>query len=231
MPGKFELPKRAMAVFAHPDDVDFGCSGTLSLWADQGVHITYCVLTSGQKGTHDPEMHPDRLARIREREQRAAGKVVGTREFVFLGHEDGELERSKDLTGEVCRVIRECRPELIFTQDPWREYQLHPDHRVAGWSAMDGLIAARDHLFYADQLTNGLQHHRVRRVLLFGTAEPNVWFDISTTIGRKIRAITSHKSQVADPKGLGLRMRAFAGSTGRAWGLEYGEGFRYFELG
>lgn len=227
----FELPRRAMAIFAHPDDVDFGCGGTLSLWADQGVHLTYCVLTSGQKGTHDLGMHPERLARIREREQRAAGRVVGTKEFVFLGHQDGELERSKALTGEVCRVIRQHRPDLIVTQDPWREYQLHPDHRVAGWSAMDGLIAARDHLFYADQLDRGLKHHRVRRVLLFGTAEPNVWFDISTTIGRKIRAITSHKSQVADPKGLEARMRAFAQTTGRAWGLEYGEGFRYFELG
>jgi LmbE family N-acetylglucosaminyl deacetylase len=176
-------------------------------------------------------MSPDRLAPIREREQRSAGKVVGAREFVFLGHQDGELERSRQLTGEVCRVIRERRPDLILTQDPWREYQLHPDHRVAGWSALDGLIAARDHLFYPDQLVDGLQHHRVTRALLFGTAEPNVWFDISTTLARKIRAITSHKSQVADPKGLGERMRGFAATTGRAWGLRYGEGFRYLELG
>lgn len=228
---KFRLPKRAMAIFAHPDDVDFGCSGTLSLWADQGVHISYCLLTSGQKGTHDPNMTPDRLATIRQREQQSAGKVVGAREFVFLGHQDGELERSRELTGEVCRVIREYKPELIITQDPWREYQMHPDHRVAGWSALDALIAARDHLFYPDQLRDGLAHHRARRVMLFGTAEPNVWFDISTTISRKIRAITSHRSQVGDPKGLAERMRAFAATTGRAWGLEYGEGFRYFELG
>lgn len=231
MAATFELPKRAMAVFAHPDDVDFGCAGTLSLWADRGVHLTYCLLTSGQKGTHDPGMSPERLARIRQREQQAAGKVVGAREFVFLGHQDGELERSKALTGEVCRAIREHKPDLLITQDPWREYQLHPDHRVAGWSGMDGLIAARDHLFYPEQLVAGLSHHRVRRVLLFGTAEPNVWFDISSTIDRKIRAITSHRSQVADPKGLRERMRSFAGSTGRAWGLEYGEGFRYMELG
>ena len=231
MATKFELPARAMAIFAHPDDVDFGSSGTLSLWADQGVHVSYCLLTSGQKGTHDPKMSPARLAGIRQREQRAAGRVVGARELVFLGHEDGELERSKELTGEVCGVIRRHKPDLIITQDPWREYQMHPDHRVAGWSALDALIAARDHLFYADQLRDGLTHHRVRRVLLFGSAEPNVWFDISTTMARKIRAISSHKSQIADPKALAERMRAFAGATGRAWGLEYGEGYRYFELG
>lgn len=230
MAARFELPKRAMAVFAHPDDVDFLCAGTLSIWADQGVHITYCVLTSGQKGTHDPAMVPDRLARIREREQRAAGKVVGARDFVFLGRQDGELERSMTLTGEVCRVIREQKPELILTQDPWREYQMHPDHRVAGWSALDGLIAARDHLFFPDQLVAGLTHHRVRRVLLCGTAEPNMWFDITSTMERKIRAIGSHKSQVADIRALGERMRAFAAAAGGAWGLERGEGFRYMEL-
>lgn len=231
MAERFAMPKRAMAVFAHPDDVDFGCSGTLSLWADQGTHITYCLLTSGQKGTHDPAMTPERLARIREKEQRAAGKVVGAREFVFLGHQDGELERSRILTGEVCRVIREQKPDLIVTQDPWREYQLHPDHRVAGWSAMDGLIAARDHLFYPDQLDRGLKHHRVRRVMLFGSAEPNLWFDITSTMSRKIRAIGSHKSQVGDRKALEERMRGFAGATGRAWGMEYAEAYRYMELG
>ena len=230
MPPRFQLPRRAMAVFAHPDDVDFISAGTLSIWANAGVHVTYCVMTSGQKGTHDPGMSPERLARIREREQRAAGRVVGAQEFVFLGHQDGELERSMALTGEVCRVIREHKPDLLLTQDPWREYQLHPDHRVAGWTGLDGLIAARDHLFFPDQLRDGLQHHRVRRVLLGGTAEPNIWFDISATIDRKVRAIGAHKSQVADIRALGERMRGFAATTGRAWGIEFAEGFRYMEL-
>ena len=146
----FELPARAMAIFAHPDDAEFGCSGTIALWASLGVHVTYCLLTSGNKGTHDPDLSPDRLARTREREQRAAGKVLGVKEFVFLRHDDGELEVSMDLRAEVCRAIRECRPDLVLTQDPWRPYQVHPDHRVAGWSAMDGVIAARDHLFFPE---------------------------------------------------------------------------------
>lgn len=231
MTARFELPRRAMAIFAHPDDVDFGCSGTLSQWADAGVHLTYCLLTSGQKGTHDPAMTPEKLARIREREQRAAGKVVGAREFVFLGHQDGELERSRPLTGEVCQAIREHRPDLILTQDPWRPYQMHPDHRVAGWTALDGLIAARDHLFFPEQLRNGLRHHRATRVLLFGTAEPNLWFDVAPSIERKIRAICRHRSQVGDPPDLARRIRGFAATSGRAWGLEFGEAFRYFELG
>ncbi|HET8569535.1 MAG TPA: PIG-L deacetylase family protein [Candidatus Limnocylindria bacterium] len=230
MPERFVLPRRAMAVFAHPDDVDFGCSGTLSQWADAGVHITYCLLTSGQKGTHDPDMDPEALARTREREQRAAGKVVGAKELVFLRHQDGELVRSQSLVGEVTRVIREHKPNLLITQDPWRAYQMHPDHRVAGWTGLDALIAARDHLFFRDQLTNGLTHHRISRLMLFGTSEPNVWSDITPTIDRKIRAITSHRSQVRDRKALSERMRGFAAATGRAWGIAYAEAFRYFEL-
>lgn len=226
----FELPKRAMAIFAHPDDADFGCSATVALFAEMGVHMIYCLLTSGNKGTHDKEMPPDTLAQIREEEQRNAGAVLGVKDFVFLRHDDGELEVSMDLRGEVCRAIRECKPDLVFTQDPWRPYQIHPDHRVAGWSAMDGVIAARDHLFFPEQLRDGLTHHRVPRVLLFGTADPNIWFDVTGTMDKKIAALKAHVSQIRNPATLD-RMRNWAAMTGRAWGIDAAEGFRYLELG
>ena len=227
----FELPRRAMAIFAHPDDVDFGCSATVALFTALGVHVTYCLLTSGNKGTHDPKMPPQKLARIREKEQRAAGAAAGAQEFVFLRHGDGELEVSMKLRAEVCLAIRRNKPDLVFTQDPWRPYQFHPDHRVAGWSAMDGVIAARDHLFFPEQLRGGLVHHRVPRVLLFGTAEPNIWFDVSSTLDRKIAALTSHTSQIPQPARIERRMRDWAAASGRAWGLEAAEGFRILELG
>jgi LmbE family N-acetylglucosaminyl deacetylase len=226
----FELPARAMAIFAHPDDAEFGCSATVALFASLGVHVTYCLLTSGNKGTHDPKMPPRKLERIREQEQRAAGDILGVKEFVFLRHGDGELEASMDTRAEVCLAIRRSKPELVFTQDPWRPYQTHPDHRAAGWSAMDGVIAARDHLFFPEQLKRGLEHHRVPRVLLFGTAEPNIWFDVSGTIDKKIAALKAHVSQIRNP-GLLDRMRAAAKTTGDAWGLEAAEGFRLLELG
>lgn len=219
-----------MAIFAHPDDAEFGCSATVALFAELGVHMSYCLLTSGNKGTHDPKMKPDRLTRIREKEQRAAGEVLGVKDFVFLRRDDGELEVSMDLRGEVCRAIREQKPDLVFTQDPWRSYQIHPDHRVAGWSAMDGVIAARDHLFFPEQLKRGLKHHRVTRVLLFGTAEPNIWFDVSSTLDRKIAALKAHVSQIRSP-GVLDRMRGWAATTGRAWGLDAAEAFRLLELG
>ncbi|HEY8656114.1 MAG TPA: PIG-L deacetylase family protein [Candidatus Limnocylindria bacterium] len=230
MSGPFELPRKAMAIFAHPDDADFGCSGTLALWSRQGVELSYCLLTSGDKGTHDPKMTATRIAKIREREQRAAGGEVGVSEFSFLRHHDGELEVQMRLRAEVCRAIRVHKPDLVFCQDPWRQYQMHPDHRVAGWAALDGVIAARDHLFFPEQLTRGLTHHRVSRVLLFGTADPNIWFDITETMPRKLAALARHESQVGQFSQLAERMHAFAGATGRAWGLERAEAFRYLEL-
>ena len=226
----FAIPKRAMAIFAHPDDVDFGCSGTLASWTRRGTHVTYCVITSGQKGTHDPKMSPERMAGIREREQRAAGQAIGVKEFVFLGRQDGELERTMDLRGEVCRVIREHRPDLVFSNDPWGHYQMHPDHRVAGWSALDGIIAARDHLFFPEQLQSGLKKHRVSQVLLFGSRDPNIWFDISSSLDRKIAALAAHESQVGGRDGFGERMRAWAKNTGATWDLPAAEAFRYIEL-
>ncbi len=220
-----------MAIFAHPDDVDFGCSGTLASWiAASGTHVTYCVLTSGQKGTHDPKTTPAEMALLREREQRDAGEAIGAKEFVFLRHQDGELERTMDLRGEVCRVIRQDRPDVVFANDPWGHYQIHPDHRVAGWSALDGVIAARDHLFFPEQLRNGLSKHRVSRLLLFGTRDPNIWFDINSSVDKKIAALRAHKSQVGGRKGFAERMRWWAKNTGSTWNLGAAEAFRYIEL-
>ena len=220
-----------MAVFAHPDDVDFGCSGTLASWIAEGTDVTYCVITSGQKGTHDPKMSPTKMAATREREQRAAGKAIGVKGFVFLGHQDGELEVTMKLRGQVCRVIREHRPDVVFTNDPWGHYQMHPDHRTAGWAALDGIIAARDHLFFPEQLRGGkLKKHRVSRVLLFGTRDPNVWFDISATMDKKIDALTAHVSQLGGRRGFAGRMRWWAKNTGSAWDLPAAEAFHYIDL-
>ena len=227
----FEIPKRALVVFAHPDDADFGCSGTLASWAARGCAVTYCLITSGNKGTHDPKVTSAAVERRREREQRAAAEIIGVRECVFLRHDDGELEVTMKLREEVCRVIREQSPDLVITHDPWRPYQLHPDHRVAGWVGLDGVIAARDHLFFPRQLRGKLKHHRVTRVMLFGTAEPNLWFDIGATFKTKLAALHAHASQphLRDPKGFDERMREFAATAGRRWGLGAAEGFHYIE--
>lgn len=176
-------------------------------------------------------MPPDGLAEMRRKEQRDAADELKVAEVIFLDHDDGELEPTMALRGEVCRVIREQRPDLVFAQDPWRRYQMHPDHRVAGWAGLDGVIAARDHLFFPEQLSGTLEHHRVKRVLLFGTSEPNLWFDIAATLDVKVRALQRHRSQLRRPREVLSRIRQWAAAQGRPWGLGPAEGFRYIELG
>jgi LmbE family N-acetylglucosaminyl deacetylase len=227
----FEIPRRALVVFAHPDDADFGCSGTVASWTERGTEVVYCLLTSGNKGTHDLKMTPARIARIREREQRDAAAILGVEKCVFLGHDDGELEVTMSLREEVCRVIRDEKPDLVVCPDPWRPYQTHPDHRVAGWVGLDGVIAARDHLFFPKQLRRGRPHHRVTRILLFGTAEPSLVVDIGPTFGKKLAALRAHASQPhnQEPKEFEDRMRSFAATFGRPWGFAAAEAFRYLD--
>src|SRR5207247_5420876 len=176
------------------------------------------------------KMTPERISAIREKEQQEAGRRAGASEFVFLRHDDGETEVSMALRGEVCKQIRIHKPDLVFCPDPWRTYQMHPDHRVAGWAGLDGVIAARDHLFFPEQLVNGLTHHRVSRVLTFGTRDPNIWFDISSSVDKKIDALRAHKSQIGGRRGFAERMRWWAKNTGSAWNLPAAEAFRYIEL-
>ncbi len=227
----FEIPKRTLVVFAHPDDADFGCSGTVALWAERRARVTYCLLTSGNKGTHDPKMTPARIARTREREQRAAAAILGVERCVFLRHDDGELEVTMRLRGEVCRVIRDEKPDLVICPDPWRPYQTHPDHRVAGWVGLDAVIAARDHLFFPTQLRGGRVPHRVSRIVLFGTAEPNLIVDIGPTFEKKLAALRAHASQPhnRDPKAFAARMRSFTATFGQPWAIAEAEAFRYIE--
>ena len=227
----FEIPRRALVVFAHPDDADFGCSGTVAAWTAEGTSVVYCLLTSGNKGSHDLKATPARVARTREREQRAAAEILGVEKCVFLRHDDGELEVTMALRGEVCRVIRDEKPDLVICPDPWREYQTHPDHRVAGWVGLDGVIAARDHLFFRTQLRGGRTHHRVGRILLFGTAEPNLVVDITSTFDRKLAALHAHASQPHNRERAAFdeRMRTFAEAFGKPWGFRAAEAFRYID--
>ena len=227
----FEIPRRVLVVFAHPDDADFGCSGTVAAWTEAGAEVVYCLLTSGNKGSHDLKATPAQVARTREREQRAAAEILGVEKCVFLRHDDGELEVTMALRSEVCRVIRDEKPDLVICPDPWRPYQTHPDHRVAGWCGLDGVIAARDHLFFRAQLRGGRAHHRVGRILLFGTAEPNLVVDIGATFDRKLAALRAHASQPhnREPVEFEKRMRAFAEAFGKPWGYAAAEAFRYID--
>ncbi|MEO5680745.1 MAG: PIG-L family deacetylase, partial [Acidimicrobiales bacterium] len=165
-------PTVALAVAAHPDDVEFQAGATLARWAAGGCAVHHLILTDGSKGTWDPAADPAPLVVEREAEQRAAARRLGGEEGAvrFLRWPDGELEAGLRQRAQVAAAIREVRPQVVLGHDPWRRYRLHPDHRTAGWLVCDGVVAARDPLFFPELAT---ACHRPRALLLWEADEPN----------------------------------------------------------
>jgi LmbE family N-acetylglucosaminyl deacetylase len=188
------VPARALAIGAHPDDIEFGCGATLAKWAEAGCVVNHLVCTDGSKGTWDPQADLAELVALRQVEQRAAAKALGaTGEVVFLGWPDGELESGLRQRWQVAFWIRRLQPDVVLGHDPWKRYRLHPDHRHAGFLTVDGLVAARDPHFFPEQ---AIGHHRPDELLLFEADEPDhVEVVDEHHVVRKLEALESHRSQ------------------------------------
>lgn len=191
----------AMVIAAHPDDAEFGAAGTVARWTRTGKRVVYVVCTSGEKGTSDRNMPPERLVRIREAEQRGAAKQAGVETVVYLRHPDQGLEDTPEFRKQIVRLIRTYCPEIIITSDPYRRYLWHRDHRVVGQVVMDAVFPlARDHLAYPDLIEEGLEPHRVAQVLYWAAEDINYRSDIGATFESKLAALRCHKSQIAELK-------------------------------
>jgi LmbE family N-acetylglucosaminyl deacetylase len=186
-------PERALAVGAHPDDVEFGCGATLAKWAADGCVVNHVVCTDGSKGTWDAKADIAALVVTRQHEQRAAAQAVGaTGEVVFLGWPDGELECGLRQRWEVAYWIRRLRPDVVLGHDPWKRYRLHPDHRNAGFLLCDAVVAARDPHFFPEQEP---APHRPSCLLLWEADEPDHAEDVSAVMELKLAALEAHRSQ------------------------------------
>lgn len=191
-------PAHVMVVTPHPDDAEFGVAGTVAHWTNEGKDVIYVVCTNGDKGTSDPKVKPDELARIREQEQLAAARVLGVREVIFLRHPDQALEDTPEFRKEIVRLIRTYRPETVVTADLYRRRVWHRDHRITSQVTVDAVFPyARDYLSYPDLIDEGLQPHKVKEVLLWGAEEPNYHTDITSTFSIKITALRCHQSQIS----------------------------------
>lgn len=188
-------PASALAIGAHPDDVEFGCGATLAKWAAAGCVVHHLVCTDGSKGTWDPDPDLAELVAQRQDEQRDAAKALGaTGEVVFLGWPDGELASDQRQRWQIAYWIRRLRPELVLGHDPWKRYRLHPDHRHAGFLAVDGVVAARDPHFFPEQ---SIPPHRPTALLLFEADEPDHVEEVGDEdVARKLAALESHRSQL-----------------------------------
>jgi len=224
--GEERPPAKVMAIVAHPDDAEFACGGTVAKWAAEGSEIRYLVCTSGNKGSKDRRMTPHRLAEIREREQRSAARLLGVKEVTFLRHNDGELEANLAARAEMAMLIRHFQPQVVITHDPWRLYQVHPDHRATGLTVIDAIVAARDHLFFPELMAIGLRAHVTSQILLFSTDHPDFFVDIRDTMELKLRALARHKSQVGRIPDWRERVRKWAESSGEKAGLPMAEAYK-----
>lgn len=228
-------PTSALAIGAHPDDVEFGCGGLLAKWAADGCVVHHLVCTDGSKGTWDPDVDVAALAARRKEEQReAARRLAGPNagEAHFLGRVDGELDSDLVTRGEVARIIRELRPQVVLGHDPWKRYRLHPDHRHAGLLACEGIVAARDPHFFREQ---GVAHHRPEALLLWEADAPDHAEDVSGFVDVKLDALAAHESQFestmkavddAQLAAFGQRIRNRLGDLGRPFDMQAAEVFK-----
>ena len=233
-----EAPASALAVYAHPDDPEISCGGTLARWADAGCRVSVLITTRGEKGTADPDADLDALAALRRDETAAAAAVLGAERSFHLDHGDGELPDERALCGEIVRVVRTVRPEVVLCPDPSAAffggaYFNHRDHRTTGWATLDAVApAAGNPHYFPEHRAEGLDVHHVAAVYCSGTLEPDTWVDIEATLERKIDALYCHASQLADT-GDWFRefLRSSAVEAGRAGGVRFAEAFRRLDLG
>ncbi|NNN15620.1 MAG: PIG-L family deacetylase [Acidimicrobiaceae bacterium] len=195
-----DRPDVALAVGAHPDDIEFGCGATLARWATAGTEIHYVVCTDGSKGSWEPNRDQKELAATRERESEEAAMVISkSAQVTFLRNVDGNLEPDLDNRSRLAKVIRATRPDVILGHDPWKRYRIHPDHRNAGWLTTDAIVAARDPLFFPE---HKLAVHRPKALLLWEADEPDHIEEISEYLQKKATALLKHVSQYETTMGL-----------------------------
>ncbi len=222
---------QVMVVIPHPDDAESRMAGTVARWAREGKDVIYIVCTNGDKGTSDPDMKPEELARVREQEQLAAAELLGVREVVFLRYPDQSLEDTPEFRKEIVRLIRTYKPDTVVTVDPYRRYLDHRDHRITARVTLDAIFPyAGDIHSYPDLLEQGLQPHRVKEALFCGTGDPNYYINITDTIDVKIAALRCHKSQVGDRPEIDEWMRRWAKMSAEGQDYELGEAFHREEV-
>jgi len=228
------VPDTALAVYAHPDDADVACMGTLARWAAAGTSVHLVVCTDGGRGTADVAVDPAELAARRAGELAEAAGLGGMASHRVLGYADGELTDGPELRSQLVGCIRGLKPDVVLGHDPTavffgEHYFNHRDHRVAGWALLDAVspAAGLPH-YFADQGPP----HQVGTVYLSGTLEPNVWVDITDAIAVKVAAVQCHRSQFAEGgEWAGEAVRLRAQEEGRLAGLPFAEGFRRLRLG
>jgi LmbE family N-acetylglucosaminyl deacetylase len=229
------VPESAMAIVAHPDDIEYSCAGTLARWAKEGARISFVLCTSGDVGIDRPGMTRKQAGEIREAEENEAARIIGATEVIFLREPDGLLQATLELRKKLVREIRRFRPEVVICGDPtivWagNDYINHPDHRAAATAALDAVFPAAGQPNLFEELRDeGFEAHKPRKVYVTTWGKGDVYINIEQTIDSKIEALRAHKSQMKewDPE---KSIREWAAESGRGKEMAYAEGYRVVTL-
>jgi LmbE family N-acetylglucosaminyl deacetylase len=229
------VPESAMAIYAHPDDVEFSCAGTLAHWARHGARISIVLCTSGDVGIAREDITRQQAAALREAEAAEAAAIIGAAEIRFLREPDGMLQPTLELRKALVREIRRFRPEVVVCADPtvvWVGdfYINHPDHRAAGFAAVDAIFPAsgQPHIF-EDLAAEGLTAHKVRKVFVSNWRDGSHWVSIDDTIDVKVAALRAHKSQM-EGWDVEKNIKEWAAERAKDHGMQYAEIYRVVTL-
>ncbi|PSL00645.1 LmbE family N-acetylglucosaminyl deacetylase [Murinocardiopsis flavida] len=226
---------RALVVMAHPDDIDFGCAGTVAQWTDSGTDVSYLLVTDGDAGGDDRIGTGVEMAELRRTEQRKAADVVGVHDVRFLGYPDGRVLPSLELRRDIARVIRQVRPQRMVipsTERVWAHIGVsHPDHLATGEASINAVYPdARNPHAHPELGDEGLPAWTVPEVWIAGGPAPDHFVDITAGIDRKIAALACHASQIPDIDALAVHLREHLATMATQGGLPEGRYAESFQV-
>ena len=236
LPALDENWQRALAIVAHPDDMEFGASSAVARWTAQGKEISYILMTSGEAGIDS--MSPEEVGPAREEEEITSAAIVGVEKVEFLGYTDGVIEYNLDLRRDLARKIRRYRPEILITLSHHLTWPGGPlnmaDHRWLAYGVMDGGRDAGNRWIFPELLDEGLEPWTgVRQVLLSGSPRPTHAVDISEYLEKGITSLQAHKLYI-DNLAQGFDAVGFltqaALETGKSTGFHYAVSFEAISI-
>ena len=225
-----DIPARVLVITPHPDDAEFGASGTVAKWAKGGAEVTYVLCTDGGKGTSDRSVTTQKIIEVRDQEQRDACNALGVKNLVTLSYPDGRIEYTDKFLKDIIRQIRRFKPDVVMAPDFFRKSNWHRDHRVTGQVVADACYPfARDHLHFPELVEQEkLEPHKTRTLMMWGAEEPDCFIDITETMDRKIAALKAHASQVGN--NFEDRVKETARGHGMHTYSQYAEAFRRLDF-
>ena len=229
--------RRILCIAAHPDDHEFTIGGSVAKWAREGREVAFCLVTTGGAGVNEHTPSSEGLIPVREKETRAAAKILGVTELMLLDYADGTLEPTLGMRRDLTRVIRRYRPDIVVCSDPTvryygNEYLNHPDHRAVADAALDAVFPSSEtSAIFPELLAEGLPPHKVKQVFIAGALQPDVFVDIGATLRVKCRALKAHGSQVGKGEWVDQLLKSWAVRDGKRAGVRHAEGFKRMVLG